>query len=582
MKRFVWILLGSLMLAPPGLALKPSPEASPTDLRRGALADELGEFVRQAVDGGLLEPVGESTRDQGTEPEPTPKAGPAVLEPPTSHWEKIDCSRPYPLDFEAFSSLSNYRDIYAFREETGAGDEGHPRSRAGLTLARAYLSLDLASEAAAIVNSGKDQDVVALHHLAKLLDGRGPQPVDYFAELAGCYPEARLWLGLSMLANHDTTGADLIEASLTDFRKLPLQLRDRAALMAIPELAGAGKGGLAQLLLASFSEEEVASSSQLRFAKAIIQLQTGSPDAEQLIERSLMDGRFQAAALSAVIRRGQPLSPSAREILIEDMTKRIELAQAGSDLKNDLRFVLEEMSNGSMYAPMLKLSDLPVMQSAEARAELTRYFVETLKRDLASEQSLRNLAAIEVMIQNPAALNEATERDALYESAKIIALRLGFGTLADSLATTAVGGEAIAEQRALLAYRQKQTDVVFVLAQSYPENQKIGVTAALAAIDTRSKAKLASLEPRLKLTPETILTLIEQDAATESWIVSDSVFRAAAQLTDEDQKRRVARVLDLKRTVESEVEGGRINMSSIPARLGASRETLDQISGRMP
>ena len=139
----------------------------------------------------------------------------------------------------------------------------------------------------------------------------------------------------------------------------------------------------------------------------------------------------------------------------------------------------------------------------------------------------------------------------------------------------------MAEQRAVLAYRQKHVDEVFTLAARYPANQKITLIAARAAIDAQDKAKLSVYESRLTPAPETVLALIEQDAAAAHWVVSDKVFQAAAKLTDEDQKRRVDRVLRLKQA-NLPVASGRLNMSSIPDKLNRSRQSLEQMTGGAP
>jgi len=584
MRRFVWILLGSLLLAPPGLALKPNPEEPAPDARRSELSDELGAFVRQAVNDGLLDPVGtRAAEDKARVLERAVVAEPAATQTaPAPQAAPLDCSMPYPLEFKEFGALSNYRDIYAYRENSPLDGEAGNGSNPGLTLARAYLSLDLASEAAMTVKSGRDQDAVALRHLADLLDGRSTASVDYFTELTGCYPQAGFWLGLALIDRNDGAGAPLIEANLTSFRKLPLQLRDRAAMIAIPALDGFGKRTLAQLLFASFTEEEVANSTQLRFAKAVLGLAGGDPGAEQVISEFLIQARFQETALSALVRYKRPVNSAVREILVDDMVNRIELAQQDADVRDDLRFVLEEMSTASMYVPMMKLADLPSMQSPEARAELMNHLAVSLKRDLASDESLRNLAAIEALIKDDGLLDAAPERAALYETATGVAVQLGFGSLGDALANKAEGGEGVAEQRAVLAYRQKHLDEVFALAARYPANQKITLIAARAAIDARDKAKLSVYESRLALAPETVLALIEQDAAGGHWIVSDKVFQTAAQLTEDQHKRRVALVLRLKQASPPAVAAGRVNMSSIPGKLDRSRQSLEQMSGGAP
>lgn len=584
MKPVVWILLGSLLLAPPGLALKPTPVSPEPDARRSELSDELGAFVRQAVSEGLLDPVGTSRADQQRKAEQllqsAPERAAETAQPLVAG--PIDCAAPYPLDFSDFAVLSKYSDIYAYREETPVDGAPAGIGNPGVTLAKAYMALDLASEAAMTVKSGRDQDAVALLQLSVLLNGGTSAPVAYFAELAACYPQAGIWHALALLTEQEAGGVTLLEANQTAFRQLPLQLRDRAAMIAIPELDSFGQRTLAKLLIATFTNEEIAGSSQLQFTKAVLDLGDGDPGAEQMIGQFLIQSRFQETALSALIRHKRPVNSAVREILVDDMVNRIELAQQNADVRQDLRFVLSEMSASSMYLPMMKLADLPSMQSDEARAELKSHLAASIERDLSSGDSLRSLAAIEALLKDTGLLAGVPQRADLYERATVVAVGLGFGSLGDALSDKAQGGEGVAEQRAVLAYRQKNFPELFELASRHSGNQKINLLAARAAIDTRDRAKLAAYEARLKLEPETILALIEQDAASANWIVSDTVFRAASRLTDEAQQQRVDRVVRLKQASPPPAGSARLSMSSIPAKLNSTRASLDQLSGESP
>jgi len=586
MNRFVGILLSGLLLVQPGLALTPAPAPPEPDAQRSEVSDELGAFVRQALDKGLLDPVGTARDREAAAREAAESAAiepprPAAAEPRVTSGP-IDCSQPYPLDFADYEALSQYTDIYAYREESPVAGEAAGAGNPGVKLAKAYLALDLGSEAAMTVKSGQEAAAIAVLKLSELLDVPTAPPAAYFAELAGCYPQARIWHGLALLSQQDKSGATLIESNLSDFRKLPLQLRDRAAMIAIPELDGLGQRTLAKLLIASFSDEEIANSAQLRFSQAVIDLGDGNPGAEQLIGSFLIQSRFQEDALSALIRHKRPVNSTVRDILVDDMVNRIELAQQNADVREDLRFVLDEMSSASMYVPMMKLADLPSMQSEEARSELKRHLASSLLRDLASDDSLRNLVAIEALMEDKGLLDSVPERAALYENATVLAVRLGFGSLGDALAQKSQGGEGVAEQRAVLAYRQKNLPEVFELAARYPANQKITLIAARAAIESRDSTKLSVYEARLRMEPDTILALIEQDAASTNWLVSDKVFRAASALTDEGHKARVDRVLRLKADGPAPAPEGRVSMSSIPGKLSRARDSLDQLSAEMP
>ncbi len=579
MRSIVSILLGGLLVAAAGLASNPAAAAPEPASRSSTLRNELGAFVEQAVNEGLLDPAGK------TKPKPADDSVPAQpvpAAPGPAQSALIDCSAPYPLDFSEFEALTHYSDIYSYREAAPADGEVQvtEEGRSATRLAKVYVALDLASEAVMTVKSARDQDSVAVYNLALLLEGQAGEVAGYFTELAACYPRARIWQSLALLAQQDERGADLLGAEMSAFRQLPLHLRDRAALIAIPELDGLGQRTLAKTLIAAFSEEEIANSSQLRFSQAVLDLGSGKPEAEEQIAQFLIQSRFQEPALSALIRHKRPVNDAVRHILYDDMVNRIELAQQNADVRDDLEFVLDEMSASSMYVPMLKLADLPSMQTPSAREELITHLAASLQRDLASEDVLRNLAAIEALIKDPGLLETAPDRAALYETATAVAVRLGFGELGDKLSDKAQESEGIAEQRAVLAFRQKNTDEVYALASRFPRNQKINLIAAMAAIDARDRTKLAAIEGRLELVPDTILALIEQDAATGHWLVSPAVFEAAGKLTDAGHQDRVKRVNRLKTAGAEPVPAGRVAMTSISGKLSQSRASLKQLSAQ--
>jgi hypothetical protein len=583
MKRIGWILLCGLFLAQPGQALQEPPAGPEPDARRSQFSNELDAFVRQALDEGLLDPI-------GTE---KPSAGPKSLVPEAAEKDAedlptegvapglTDCAAPYPLDFSEFRSLRRYSDIYAYREDTVA--EGEVQEiHAGARLAKAYIALDLAAEAAMTIKTGRDQQTTALQNLVALLEGRGPAPSGYFAELAGCYRQAGIWRALSLVSKKDPAGPALLEAHMAAFRELPPLLRERAAVIAIPALDVMNQRPTAKLLLASFTSDEITSSSQLQFSEALISLGEGDPDAERLIERYLVQSRFQEAALAALIRNKQTVKGALREVLLDEMVTRIELARQDADVRATLGFVLGELSENASYAPMMRLAGLPSMQSDEARNMLTRHLVTSLQSDLDGDNSLRALAAIEAMIKDEGILDAVPERDALFESATLVAVRLGFASLGDALAVKAEGGEGAAEKRALLAYRKKNYQEIYDLARLHISSQRVNLIAALAAIDTQDGKRLAAFESRLELEPETILALIEQDATTSHWLVSDRVYQAARKLGSEDHKLRVDRVMRLKRLPADPVANTRVAMSTISGKLNSSRETLALLSAEAP
>lgn len=579
MRQIVWILAGALALAPPGLALKDPPPAPPADSRSQDLSNEFDAFVQQALKEGLLSPV---TPRETKKPVPAADARPADLRPaPVADLlpeaSPVDCSAPYPLDFTSYAALERYTDLYEVANAIpdGARDQFSPE------LTRALLALDLAPEAASSAGRSAAADGVALRHLARLIEQRGAPATAYFAELSKCHADAGFWHGLSLLEEGDADGARLINDHLFVFRRLPLQLRDRVAFLVVPSLDAIGDRTLAQKMLTTFSEAQVSNSAQLTFAFAILGLGAGDKASEKVVENFLLQSRFEREALSALVRHKRPVRQIVRSILLEEMVTQIEFAQKDADVRGDLRFVLDELSRDSLYAPMMKLAELPSMKNETAHDELVRALVSTLERDLAGEDRLRNLAAIQALLNEPGLLDGAPQRKDLLESATNVAVRLGFGTLGEALAAKSQGAAGLADQRALLAYRQKDYATVYQLAERFPQDQGVQRIAVKAAIDRADAARLGTFERRLQLDPDTLLTLIEHDAAGGRWMLSDGTYRAARALTGEAQRVRVARVMRLKPSVWPEYSGdqdsSRLPVASIPGKLSQSRQAIEQM-----
>lgn len=582
MKKVGWVLLCGLLLGQPGQALQEPAAGAGPDTGRAEFSKELDSFIRRALDEGLLDPVGPEPSSAGPTSLVRATGEPDAKDPSSENAAAgVDCAAPYPLDFSEFQGLRRYADIYGYREETvpeGEVQETH----AGVRLAKAYIALDLAAEAAMTIKTGRDRQTAALQNLIRLLEGRGPAPTAYFAELAGCYRQAGLWRALSLVAANDPAGPALLESHMAAFRELPPLLRERTAMIAIPALDAMNQRPTAKLLIAAFTSDEIAGSSQLQFSEAVIRLSEGEPDAQALIEGYLVQSRFQDAALAALIRHKSSLSEALRAVLLDEMLTRIELARNDADVGLKLGFVLGELSETASYEPMMRLAALPSMQSDDARNKLTRHLVSSLQSDLTGDNSLRALAAIRAMLKDEGILDTVPERAALFESATLVAVRLGFASLGDSLVVKAKGEEVAAEKLALLAYRKKNYTEIYELAGRHTSNQRVNLMAALAAIDMKDRPRLAVFEARLKLEPDTILALIEHDATTGHWLLSERVYEAASKLGSDDQKRRVDRVMRLKRLSGELVMNTRVAMSAIPGKLNTSRQSLALLSAEAP
>jgi hypothetical protein len=121
---------------------------------------------------------------------------------------------------------------------------------------------------------------------------------------------------------------------------------------------------------------------------------------------------------------------------------------------------------------------------------------------------------------------------------------------------------------------------VYRLAAENPSSLQIGLVAALSSIEANDPAQLQSYASRLELNPETILVLIEQDAASGRWIVPQNVYDAAGHISDPAFKPRADRVLALKTAAAGDAAAPEpVNLAGVSGRLMSTRMALESLEG---
>ncbi|MEZ5999511.1 hypothetical protein [Hyphomonas sp.] len=581
MKRLCLLLLLCSYLAPVSLARENTEVAS--NAEEGAptqLASELDQFVRDAIDEGLLTPTGhlepeaEAHAEEDALPEGVRRrqAAPFPVE--------IDCDGPYPLDFGEFERFDRYQQIYTF-QESASGLSGESEGLAGIELAKAYLALGLYSEAGMVLKSTPGPVAAAYRKVSSLMENRIAADVNYFRKLAECREEAGVWLGAALLANDQDEGVETFSENLNGFRKLPFRLRADLTAMVVPQLDKRGERILPVKLLADFTPEQVTEASQLQFVKAVIDLGQDRPDAEKSVRKFLSEPLFQEQALAVLMRHGKPLSDAHEEILLGELMKKF--GQTGNDreLAASLQYALQELSGSSHYQPIMELSGMPALQNEAAQREIRRQFIGGLERDLASDNRLRNLAAINALVSDHSILEEAPERSHLYRSGASLAVRFGLVSLTRVLMNREDADDDVISELAGLEYRSGDYDAVANWAQAYPENGALNLLAAESAIRKGDTAGLRVYERRLQLTPETILTLVELDAASNRWLVADYIYSAAADLNDPVQKQRAERVFAMRAAARDLAKPTRakLAMSKVASVLSRSEPSSEQVTG---
>jgi len=557
MRRLPCILALSLCLVPQAFAR----EGEGNEAKRSAppedLSTELESFVRDALDEGLLTPVapkgapekppaqevshGDAPPAPAAAVEPVPQRAASVKPDPV----KPACAAAGTLDFEHYAEFHQYQDIYAFRNGDGT-DEGEN----GLALPKAYITLGMYSEALMELKQLHSPEAEVLQNLAVMLERRRVPDVEVFQAQASCVPEDGIWLAAAQLAAGDASGAVTLNDFVTDFRKLPLHLRVDLAGIIIPELVRAGQKTMARRMIADFTEEQMSASQDLQFIKALVEFEDGNRAAGEKVHGYLDHPQFQDQALAALLDQNAPLDPVREDVLLSELMRKFGQTGSGdASLGTSIEFALRELSERSRYDPIIELAATPALQNSAGQAEVKRQLVASLQRDLGSAESIRNLAAIGLLAGGPAILDDVPERAHLYNLAAGRAVDFGFSALAEKIAAEADLDAPVAERVAGLAFRRGSYGAVYSMADHHPHDEALNRLAALSAVRSDDRSKLAEFEARLPKDPETILALIEEDAASGHWIVSAGFYQAARHLTGEDHVRRVQRIEALRRSV---------------------------------
>lgn len=558
MKRYPWILLLSFFLVSQAMAAGPDSATADKSTLKSDLSSDLDSFVRGAISEGLLTPVGDAQVEpagpsSADHHATMPSADSLPANAPAAEEDYSACDVPYALDFTSVRQIGRYQEIYSVRETVGTTTDEKLLPVALGEMARAYIALGLYPEAIMFLNRTPGPEFAPYRNLARLMQDRKKPDVRFFQEMASCQRDSGLWLALAQLVAGQAEGVQTLQESLSGFRKLPLKLRIDYAALSIPELERIDEKALARKLMADFDEEQVANSSELRFVSALVSLDSGDSAAERTIVEFLDHPQFQEHALAAMLRRQRPMDPAYEEILLGDLMQKF-----GQDKNRDkhlaasLQFALQELSARSRYQPLMKLAEMPALQNPEAQAEVRRQLVASLDRDLGGDDPLRNLAAISALAGGSGLLDNEPSRDRLFKTATERAIHFGFGAMASNLSAKAVTDDAVSLQIATLAFRRQDYREVYTLADDHPRDSRINVLAAKSAIKEQNLTLLSKIESRLPLQPDTILALIEQDAVSGNWVVSDRIYDAADQLTGGDHEQRVVRVASLKRAAQGD------------------------------
>ena len=562
-----WLSL--LLLATSPVALAQSDPTTEPSAQSGELPTRLDDFLNTAIDEGLLVPTDEGAFSDSTTA-PAEGAKPVLRQRSKLFEAAKKCAADYPYDFTDFRDMKSYQDLYPHQEAFRAAGSVVD-SEAGTRMAMAYAALNLSSELRThLRGSNGGHEAIAMGRLIALMDANDAPDLAWFRALADCHSEGEFWLSVALLLSGDDAGVDAFDQRLTQFRRMPIQVRIRLAGLLVPILNARGERVLVSKVMADFTAEEVEISSQLRFAKALIDLERGSADAEATIQSMAAQPRFQEIALDGLLRSNVRLDPGKREILLREAQRRINRANGEEQIAASLRFTLRELSATSRYGEMIDLLELASLQAPYAQNEVRRQLVDTLNRDLGDESALRALAAMDLLLRESATIDGTPGRAALFEKAVMRASDLGLLTLSEIVAVESGNANLLLNARVELSLAQQRHEDVLALASEKPDYTRIQLAAAHAAIALKQKSALSNILPRLPAAPSELVPLLEADAAAGTWYLPQAVYNRAKQTSDDALRARVDRVASLKSRVESPEKAGKLTLADATEVLSRS------------
>ena len=572
-------LLGLAFLLPAGAALAEDPPmvSGTSEADAADLAGELDQVVREALEQGLLAPVGRA--GDPVPPVPTDAVDQhAAAEHPVATSTSAGCDAMTAPDFSDVSELSRYQDIHTLPIHGGVA----PDPAEVELLAKAYIALGMNSEAMMVMQRSTHPGLQKYREIAVMMESRVQPNLQFFHDLAACDSEADFWYGIALVADNRAEGVPLLRNHMSDYRQLPLQLKANAATILASALSGLDEVTLARRLLADFSEDEIRNSSRLRFSIALLNMSEGRFEDEDIVRDFMLEPQYQQEALSALLRNDREVSGVQNDLVLEALMREMSLVENEADLAASLGFTLRELSQGTQYEKIAQLSRLPTLQGEDAQDAIRRHYISALRRGLSSEAPLGNLAAVRALLSETRLVMGQPEEAELFQQATQRAVELGRFALAEQLALMTHADDQAAAFRAGLAFRHGEDAAVVALAREHPHDFEMTLLGARSAIRIGDEHLLATLINRLDLDQPAILALIEEDAISGRWIVPQHVYDQAADFIEAEPLERATRVLAARfATQRASAETRAVAIADVPELLERADLTLQALNREM-
>ena len=523
----------------------------------------LDEFVDSAIDAGLLVPTGEGPTNSGDVRFTRDQL--AAL--------GIRCGGEYPLDFSVVKSLRRFNDMPTIYADT----DGEVQAKMLADL-KAKLALGLYAEARALIATAEGPEWTPYRKFITLLENRERPDIEYFQGLEACHPDAGLWRSLAQLVVFDPEGVESLAERLAAVRRLPYNMREDLATLAVPSLVIERRGDLAQQVLATFTPEEISNSTRLSALKtAIIDMPVGSESDDRLV-MLMSRPKLKLAALLILVERDGRLRPTIHSFVLEEAWNVLETSETQHDLDPILEFVIRHLGSEDLYAGLERMRALPVAAREDIRASIDTHTMIALEDYLSKDNPTDAFNALQTLDQFHDELPATERANQLRKQGARRAIELGLFSMVKHYLAPVEREPQVGLMLAQAAFWGHVNQDLFDVRDAYPTeaeiNRMAGIRALQANVPVVAQAAFAGLDGHASAQ----LELLEHGAIEDNWALwrrdlSDLV----ADLTDDEVVR-----LDRVRTIQlaSNVAADRSNRTIKPYQiadlLNASRQTLSK------
>lgn len=515
---------------------------------RASLSLKLDAFIDGAVEKGLLEPA-DQPRSLIVPPadEPIAELEQTPPAPETEYTALLQPCEAYEvLDFSDFSGMESYADLIAFRDYLAA-EEGVSEGDRAVVMARAYIAVGLSAEALMVLQGVDDPRRAILEPFARMLEGRGGGDDETLRGAAACSEPTELWLAVAHLSEDEADGVDVLRERVSYFRQLPFQMRASVASIVVPALTRLDEDILASRIMADFTQEEISKAARLQFSQALLDFADGDQAAVSKVQSFLEQPSAQANAIQALSEQG--LLPQ----MIDGQSPREDLVNFVAGAANTreeilrLQVVLDTLLKARRHNEFAALAQAPAFDDPKKTDLIRQTLIIALEDDLASASATQRLQAMDALFSDKDFIVESDDSLALLQNAAAMAEADGYGRLAAHLYGRLPQPETHPDlATAKTAFRRGDHAVVYDLASTSPDSVTLALLAGRSGVTLGDTDRVQQAEATLAEHPEQLLELIEADALSDQWLVSDQAYDQVLAADDPALSQRVARIKAIK------------------------------------